>query len=83
MRKLLFILFIFLIALITGCPTAPSGNTDTVSNSNTTPSNIPPEFSNKEGLRNGAAVGLRYYLSALMNQLHFLLPLPVPFLPTQ
>jgi len=48
----LFVTFIFLIALMTACPTAtaPNGNTNTVSNSN---ANIPPEFQPKQITPNG------------------------------
>lgn len=44
MKNLAIIIFIFLISFMTACPTAtaPSGNSNTVSNSN---ANIPPEFS--------------------------------------
>ncbi|MEP6902929.1 MAG: hypothetical protein ABJA66_14340 [Actinomycetota bacterium] len=48
LKNLLFITFIFLIALNTACQTttAPSGNANTASNTNSTnPANIPPEFS--------------------------------------
>lgn len=50
MKKILLSTFIFLVALNTACPTAtaPGGNSNTVSNANSTaPANIPPEFSNK------------------------------------
>jgi hypothetical protein len=48
MKKFLFIAFISIVALNTACPTAtaPSGNSNSASNANsTTPANIPPEFS--------------------------------------
>ena len=46
MKKIPVISFIFLVSLCTACPTAtaPSGNSNTASNSS---SNIPPEFSNQ------------------------------------
>jgi hypothetical protein len=50
MKKFLFITFIFLAALVPACSTAtaPSGNSNSVSNLNSAnQANIPPEFSNR------------------------------------
>ena len=47
MKKLFFLLFIFIVAIITACPSANApANSNAVSNLNTI-TNIPPEFSNR------------------------------------
>ena len=45
MRKILFVTFLSLAALLTACPSANAPNGNAVSNSNS--ANLPPEFSNK------------------------------------
>jgi hypothetical protein len=48
MKNFLFITFIFLAVLMPACSTAPSGNSNSVSNANSaTQANIPPEFQAK------------------------------------